>query len=255
MSGAGLRLTFVLAGLASACAGFNVGSSEGCADACATALACGFLPSGLGYGVDKDAAVADCERRCGQSPRDDGDTTTLLSCLDGSWETPDEITAWCVDAEASMLAGDLTCATAARCLATEFKGGRLTGDVGLEVSLISFSDFGTYFGDDALAALYAEPTSPLSSCTEALCGAEDCVDDSVSDDEVAQAMRVLFECTHQVAEGAGAAALAAVMQEARGPHASRVHGRRNAIVLSGGNVDRSVYARVLDGTAPAQVPI
>lgn len=78
---------------------------------------------------------------------------------------------------------------------------------------------------------------------------------SVSDDEVAQAMRVLFECTHQVAEGAGAAALAAAMQEARGPHASRVHGRRNAIVLSGGNVDRSVYARVLDGTAPAQVPI
>lgn len=182
VSEAGFRLVFALAGLASACAGFNVGSSEGCADACATALACGFLPSGLGYGADKDAAVADCERRCGQSPREDGDIGIILSCLDGSWETPDEITAWCGDSEASTLAGDLTCATAARCLATEFKGSRLTGDVGLEVSLISFSDFGTYFGDDALPGLYAEPTSPLSSCAEALCGTEDCVDDSPGDD-------------------------------------------------------------------------
>ena len=64
----------------------------------------------------------------------------------------------------------------------------------------------------------------------------------VSDAEVAAAMRTIFECTHQVAEGAGAAALAALMQQR-----ARFAGRRVAIVLSGGNVDRDVYADVLKG--------
>ena len=63
---------------------------------------------------------------------------------------------------------------------------------------------------------------------------------AVSEAEVAHAMRQLFECTHQVAEGAGAAAWAALLQERE--HAL---GRRSAIVLSGGNVDRDVFARVL----------
>ena len=61
----------------------------------------------------------------------------------------------------------------------------------------------------------------------------------VSDAEIAAAMRLLFECTHQVAEGAGAAALAAAHK------LPRLHGRRVALVLSGGNVDRHVYARIL----------
>jgi threonine dehydratase len=55
-------------------------------------------------------------------------------------------------------------------------------------------------------------------------------------------MRAYFSDTHQVAEGAGAAPLAALLQE--GPRA----GQRAAIVLSGGNVDRAVYARVLAGS-------
>jgi threonine dehydratase len=62
---------------------------------------------------------------------------------------------------------------------------------------------------------------------------------SVSDADIAAAMRTLFECTHQVAEGAGAAALAAAMT------LQRLRGRRVAVILSGGNVDRDVYARVL----------
>jgi threonine dehydratase len=61
----------------------------------------------------------------------------------------------------------------------------------------------------------------------------------VSDAAIAEAMRLLFECTHQVAEGAGAAALAAAMQ------LPGLRGRRVALILSGGNVDRDVYARVL----------
>jgi threonine dehydratase len=53
-------------------------------------------------------------------------------------------------------------------------------------------------------------------------------------------MRVLYEGAHQVAEGAGAAALAAACQERE-----RLQGRHVAVVCSGGNIDRDVYARVL----------
>ena len=64
----------------------------------------------------------------------------------------------------------------------------------------------------------------------------------VTDNEVAEAMRVYHEATHNTAEGAGAAALAALMQE-RGRQA----GKRVAVVLSGANVDRARYAQVLMG--------
>lgn len=64
----------------------------------------------------------------------------------------------------------------------------------------------------------------------------------VDEGEVAAAMRVLFADTHNVAEGAGAAALAACLQERE-----RVRGRRVAVVLTGGNVDAEVFAGVLRG--------
>lgn len=63
---------------------------------------------------------------------------------------------------------------------------------------------------------------------------------AVSDDEVAQAMRVFFADTHNVAEGAGAAALAAAMQGRR-----RWQGRAVGVPLTGGNVDTAVFASVL----------
>jgi len=62
----------------------------------------------------------------------------------------------------------------------------------------------------------------------------------VSDEQIADAMRRLYECTHQAAEGAGAAALAAALAEV--PQLAR---RRTAVVLSGANVDRGVFAEVL----------
>jgi len=66
----------------------------------------------------------------------------------------------------------------------------------------------------------------------------------VRDEEVEAAMRAYFTDTHNVAEGAAGAGLAAVLQE-RARHA----GRRVGVVLTGGNVDQSVFARVLtDGT-------
>jgi threonine dehydratase len=63
---------------------------------------------------------------------------------------------------------------------------------------------------------------------------------SVTDDEVEAAMRALFSDTHTVAEGAGAATLAALLQER-----DAMRGRRVGVVISGGNVDTAVYARVL----------
>jgi len=62
----------------------------------------------------------------------------------------------------------------------------------------------------------------------------------VSDDEVAAAMRALFTDTHNVAEGAGAAAFAAAMQEK-----DRLRGQAVGLALTGGNVDASMFARVL----------
>ncbi|MDP9201870.1 MAG: threonine dehydratase [Gemmatimonadota bacterium] len=62
----------------------------------------------------------------------------------------------------------------------------------------------------------------------------------VTDEEVQAAMRALFADTHNVAEGGGAASLAALLQE-RGA----MRGRKVAIILSGGNVDSDVYSRVL----------
>jgi threonine dehydratase len=62
----------------------------------------------------------------------------------------------------------------------------------------------------------------------------------VSEAEIRRAMRILFTDTHNVAEGAGAAALAAALKE-RG----RLAGKRVAVVLSGGNVDRTLFAEVL----------
>jgi threonine dehydratase len=63
---------------------------------------------------------------------------------------------------------------------------------------------------------------------------------AVSDEEVAEAMCMMFECTHNVCEGAGAAALAAAYKER-----SMLQGRRVAVIASGGNVDQSVFAGVL----------
>lgn len=67
----------------------------------------------------------------------------------------------------------------------------------------------------------------------------------VSDAEVEAGMRTYFSDTHNVAEGAAGAGLAAVLQE----HPSLV-GQRIGVVFTGGNVDAAVFARVLGQTNP-----
>ena len=64
----------------------------------------------------------------------------------------------------------------------------------------------------------------------------------VSEAEVRAAIRALFSDTHNVAEGAGAASLAACLRE-RGA----VAGKKIGLVLTGGNVDRELYTRILAG--------
>jgi threonine dehydratase len=71
--------------------------------------------------------------------------------------------------------------------------------------------------------------------------AEDIV--AVTDDEVADAMRILFADTHNVAEGAGAAGLAAAIQQRQ-----RTKQQPVGFALTGGNVDTDVFARVLAGS-------
>jgi threonine dehydratase len=63
---------------------------------------------------------------------------------------------------------------------------------------------------------------------------------TVSEAEIRRAMRILFTDTHNVAEGAGAAPLAAALQER-----DRLAGKRVAVIQSGGNIDRALFAEVL----------
>ena len=63
---------------------------------------------------------------------------------------------------------------------------------------------------------------------------------AVSDEEIAAAMRLLFTSTHNAAEGAGAAALAAAMQEQ-----AAIAGQTVGLAITGGNVDATVFAQVL----------
>ena len=67
---------------------------------------------------------------------------------------------------------------------------------------------------------------------------------AVSEAELRGAMRAYYTDTHNVAEGAAAAPLAALLQERPPMQGGR---RRVALVLSGGNVDRELFADVLTG--------
>jgi threonine dehydratase len=62
----------------------------------------------------------------------------------------------------------------------------------------------------------------------------------VSEEEIRQAMKIYFTDTHNVVEGAGAAGLAAALNEK-----DKLKGKRVGLVITGGNVDHDVFARVL----------
>jgi threonine dehydratase len=85
---------------------------------------------------------------------------------------------------------------------------------------------------------------PNAPAVELICrGADRIV--TLAEDEFAEASRCYFSDTHNVAEGAGAAGLAALLQERE-----RMRGHRVALVITGGNIDRDLYRRILAGETP-----
>jgi threonine dehydratase len=68
----------------------------------------------------------------------------------------------------------------------------------------------------------------------------------VDEDEIAEAVRVYFDDTHQVSEGAGAAPLAALLRDR-----ADMAGRRVGVILTGGNIERARFLQVLSGATPA----
>ncbi|MEQ5872466.1 threonine dehydratase [Sagittula sp. NFXS13] len=68
---------------------------------------------------------------------------------------------------------------------------------------------------------------------------------AVTDQEVAEAVRAYYRCTHNVAEGAGAAPLAALMQER-----AAMRGKRVGVIHCGGNIDTDQFVTVLKGGVP-----
>ena len=83
--------------------------------------------------------------------------------------------------------------------------------------------------------------TPNASAMEAIWGSVSRIIE-VTDAEIADGMRALYEDTHNLAEGAGAAAFAAAMKEKH-----LLAGKQIGIILTGGNIDRQAYAEVLAG--------
>ncbi len=68
---------------------------------------------------------------------------------------------------------------------------------------------------------------------------------AVEDDLIAEAMRILWRDTHNLAEGAGAVPMAGLLAEREA-----MRGKRVGVILTGGNIDQDVAATVLAGGTP-----
>jgi threonine dehydratase len=93
---------------------------------------------------------------------------------------------------------------------------------------------------DGIATRQPDPAAIAAICR----GAARVV--QVTEDEIAAAMRIYFDDTHQVVEGAGAAPLAALLRERLGMANKKV-----AVVLSGGNIEHARFLQVLNGLTPS----
>lgn len=93
-------------------------------------------------------------------------------------------------------------------------------------------------GVDTIAEGLAVRQPDAAALEIILSGAERVV--AVSDDDILAAMSAYFTDTHNLAEGAGGAALAALLKER-----DAMAGKKTGVVLSGGNVDRDLMRRIL----------
>jgi len=134
---------------------------------------------------------------------------------------------------------------------------RLRHDALLHVEVSQFFERANFFrGEFGDALVNGDGLGEKPIADEQLCEALEVINRwaerivTVSEAEIATAMRFYFSDTHNVAEGAGAAPLAALLKER-----AAMERRRVGLVLSGGNVDREVYARVLADQRSRRSPI
>ena len=85
---------------------------------------------------------------------------------------------------------------------------------------------------------------PHPQAVEIFCNGADAVV-TVTEGEIADAIRLIYEATHNLVEGAGAAPVAALVKTTTGTQCGK-----QAVVLSGGNIDRSSMIEVLSGRTP-----
>lgn len=116
-------------------------------------------------------------------------------------------------------------------VSSEAEGAKLSFEAGRLIQTESADTFA-----DGLAV-----RSPVAQAFEVYAqGAQRIV--SVSEGEIAEAIRIYFHDTHNLVEGAGAASLAAFLQE----H-DAMQGKVVGVILSGGNIDLPVYLNILNG--------
>jgi threonine dehydratase len=71
----------------------------------------------------------------------------------------------------------------------------------------------------------------------------------ISDDECAEAVRLMMRCTHHLIEPSGATALAGLLKDRRSR--GDASGRRLGAIVSGGNIDSPMLAEILAGRTPS----
>jgi threonine dehydratase len=72
----------------------------------------------------------------------------------------------------------------------------------------------------------------------------------ISDDQCAEAVRIMMRCTHHLVEPAGAAALAGLLADQATPPGN-LDARRVGVIVSGGNMDASILSEILAGRTPS----
>ncbi|MGI9322058.1 MAG: threonine dehydratase, partial [Pseudomonadales bacterium] len=70
---------------------------------------------------------------------------------------------------------------------------------------------------------------------------------AVSEQEILQAIGVYYDTTHNVAEGAAAAALAALLKDAKGDAREGVQNGVSGLMLTGGNINRALFRQAIGG--------
>ena len=121
-------------------------------------------------------------------------------------------------------------------------GARIVGVVSAHATTYADSLAAGHVVEAPVTTLLADGMACRVADAEALDILQGAIDHivQVTDAEVAQAMRDIFACTHNVAEGAGAASFAAAMRER-----AQLTGQTVGLTLCGGNVDSTVFADTL----------